>query len=291
MTASQGSRESAATLFCCPSCGAALQSADRAVRCERGHSFDIASEGYVNLLLAQHRRSKDPGYSREMIAGRRAFLAAGHYQLLADSIADLILQYLDQTHGQTVLDAGCGEGYYLRRLRNSITAQRPDMEPILAGLDISKHGIRAAAKADPLGLYAVASTHRMPVLPERVAVLVTHFSPVSADDFRRVVCPGGVVLVGSPGPEHLFALKELLYDVPARHESDPALTREPGFELLTTGRIRYSIDLQGPSEVSNLLLMTPYFWSASRQDQARLGEVQELETEVDVMVHAFRRAL
>jgi 23S rRNA (guanine745-N1)-methyltransferase len=224
-----------------------------------------------------------------MIGGRRAFFAAGHYRQLADSIADLILRYLDQTQGQTVLDAGCGEGYYLRRLRNRLTAQRRETEPNLAGLDISKHGIRAAAKADLAGLYAVASTHRMPVRPQKVAVLLTHFSPVSADDFRRVVGPGGVVLVGSPGPEHLFGLKELLYDVPARHEPDRALIREPGFELLMTHRIRYAIDLQGPGQVSNLLLMTPYFWSASREDQTRLAEVPELRTEVDVMVRAFRR--
>ncbi len=266
-----------------------MQQNDRALRCERGHSFDIASEGYVNLLLAQHRRSKDPGYSREMIAGRRAFFATGQYQLLADGIADLVLMYLDQAPGQTVLDAGCGEGYYLRRLRNSITAQRSKTEPVLAGLDISKHGIRAAAKADPSGFYAVANTHRMPVLPEHVAVLLTHFSPVSADDFRRVVRPGGVVLIGSPGPEHLLGLKELLYDVPSRHEPDAALIGEPGFELLSTHRIRYAIDLQGSSQVSNLLLMTPFYWSASRQDQARLGEMHELQTEVDVLVHAFRR--
>lgn len=135
----------------------------------------------------------------------------------------------------------------------------------------------------------MAGTYHMPVLPDRVDVLLTHFSPVSADDFRRVVRPGGVVVVGSPGEEHLFSLKELLYDKPAKHEPAPTLADEPSFRLIGTHRIQYDLPLRGQGEVANLLLMTPYYWSVDQATQARLADLASLDTEVDVIVHAYRR--
>lgn len=278
------------TVFSCPVCGESLPRADHSYRCVNGHVFDIAREGYINLLLPQHRRSKDPGYSKEMIAGRRDFFDAGHYELLADGVAELVSTYLPAAGGgaRLVLDAGCGEGYYLRRLRTLLARDEID-DVVVCGLDISKHGIRVAARRDPLGLYAVASTHRMPILPETVDVLLTHFSPVSAEDFRRVVKPGGVVLVGGPGEGHLFSFKELLYDTPTRHEPADTLAGEAGFELIDTHSIRYPLSLRGHGQVANLLLMTPFFWSVNQDTRDRLATLDALDTEVDVVVHAYRR--
>lgn len=275
------------TVFACPVCQDPLPRADGGFRCANGHLFDVAREGYVNLLLAQHRSSKDPGYNKEMIAGRRDFFDAGHYQELADGVAEVVASYLPDARERIVVDAGCGEGYYLRRLRSHLHVR--DQAALLCGMDISKHGIRVAAKRDPAGLYAVAGTYRMPVLPDRVDVLLTHFSPVSATDFRRVVRPGGVVLVGGPGEAHLFSFKELLYDAPARHEPEATLADETGFEVITAHRIRYPLRLRGPGQVANLLLMTPFFWSVPPETQARLAAMDELDTEVDVIVHAYRR--
>jgi 23S rRNA (guanine745-N1)-methyltransferase len=204
--------------FACPVCGQPLLRADRSYRCVNGHPFDIAREGYVNLLLPQHRRSKDPGYNKEMVASRRDFFDAGHYEPLADGVAGLIASYLPDGD-RVVVDAGCGEGYYLRRLRALLAATDAEENTLLCGMDLSKYGIRVAARRDPQGLYAVAGTYRMPVLPAVVDVLLTHFSPVSAEDFRRVVKPGGVVLVGGPAEGHLFGLKELMYDTPGKVRS------------------------------------------------------------------------
>ena len=276
-------------VFACPVCGEPLPRVGRAFRCVNAHAFDVAREGYVNLLLPQHRHSKDPGYSKEMIAGRRDFFGAGHYQPLADGVADVIMSYLPDRDGRVVLDAGCGEGYYLRRLRERLTAHGQEAGLIRCGLDISRHGIRAAARRDPAGLYAVAGTYRMPVLPRRADILLAQFSPVSADDFRRVVPPGGVVLVGGPGEDHLFSFKELLYDTPVPHEPEIALAGEPGFELTGTHRIHYKLTLRGPGQVANLLLMTPYYWSASPPARERLARLDSLDTEVDVTVQAYRR--
>jgi 23S rRNA (guanine745-N1)-methyltransferase len=278
-------------VFACPVCGEMLPSAPGGYVCANGHQFDIAREGYVNLLLAQHRRSKDPGYNKEMIAGRRDFFDAGHYQRLADGVAERVRAALPPEPDPVVVDAGCGEGYYLRRLRTLLADAESHGDAILCGLDISKHGIRVAAKRDPQGIYAVAGTYRMPVLPERVDVLLTHFSPVSAVDFRRVVKLGGVVLVGRPGEGHLFSFKELLYDRPAQHKPEVTLADESGFELIGTSTIQYPLSLRGPGQVANLLLMTPFFWSVDDNARARLAALDTLDTEVDVIVHAYQRTL
>jgi 23S rRNA (guanine745-N1)-methyltransferase len=261
-------------------------------RCAGGHAFDVAREGYVNLLLPQHRRSTEPGYGKEMIAGRRAFFDAGHYEPLADAVADLVVSHLptDGPPGAepVVLDAGCGEGYYLRRLRHRLRANGSG-QAVLVGLDLSKPAIKAAARRDPAGRYAVAGTFRMPVLASRVDVLLTHFSPVSPADFRRVVRPGGVLLLGGPGPAHLFGLKEILYDTPAHHEPPAGLDQATGFELLATHRIQFPLRLGSPKQVANLLKMTPFSWAANRPAQERLAGLDALGTEVDVVVRAYRR--
>lgn len=281
-------RDTGSAVLACPVCGLPLNRRETSFACDNGHVFDVAKEGYVNLLLAQHRHSRDPGYSREMIAARRDFFDCGHYERLADEMAAIISGYLPPGPA-AILDAGCGEGYYLRRMRRHLNGAGQAEGAVLCGLDISKHGIRVASRRDPEGLYAVAGTFRMPVLPGRIDVLLTHFSPVSAADFRRVVRPGGTVLVGGPGEDHLYSFKELLYDTPARFEPSGSLTEVDGFELLTTHKISYKLQLRGAGQVANLLAMTPFYWSASTGTQARLAAIEELDTEVDVLIHAYRR--
>lgn len=275
-------------VFACPACAGPLTRSGPASTCPNGHAYDVAREGYVNLLLAQHRHSKDPGYSKEMIAGRRDFFDAGHYEPLADDVARLVLDHLPDRQTAVVLDAGCGEGYYLRRLR-CVAGEDGGRDVRRHGIDISKHGIRIAAKRDPAGHYAVAAIHRMPVLPASVDLLLTHFSPVSVQDFRRVVRPGGAVVVSGPGPRHLYRFKELLYDRPAEHEQADPLAGDPGLELVETRRIRHPLTLRSSREVTNLLGMTPFYWSADAAVQARLAQVAELDTEIDVMARIYRR--
>jgi 23S rRNA (guanine745-N1)-methyltransferase len=231
-------------ILACPVCGLPLNRDGGRFACSNRHVFDVAKEGYVNLLLAQHRHSKDPGYNKEMIAARRDFFDRRHYERLADDMAEIITGYLPPGPA-VILDAGCGEGYYLRRIRRHLTGAGQAGRTALCGLDISKHGVRVAARRDAEGLYAVAGTFRMPVLPGRIDVLLAHFSPVSAADFRRGVRPGGIVLVGGPGEDHLYSFKELLYDSPARFEPSESLTRADGFEPVTTHRIRYKLQLRG----------------------------------------------
>jgi 23S rRNA (guanine745-N1)-methyltransferase len=287
------------SLFVCPVCRLQLQRVDRQLVCGNAHAFDVSKQGYVNLLLAQHRQSKDPGYSKAMIASRRDFFDAGHYERLADTLATTVMQYVAETGrvsqgvrdgratAGAVIDAGCGEGYYLRRIRNHCSASA-EHTPVLCGVDISKHGVQVAARRDPAGQYAVASTHELPVRPGAAQLLLTHFSPVFAPAFAIALQPNGVLLVGGPGPTHLSGLKSLVYAEPHDHGPLPQLDSHSGFALVGTHRVQYDLALRSAVDVANLLAMTPFYWSAGVATQQRLAQLDELDTPVDVVVHAYR---
>ena len=262
---------------------------EQAFRCAAGHAFDIAKEGYVNLLAPQHRRSKDPGYSKEMIAGRRDFFDAGHYRPLADDVAALIAGYLPTSSERLVVDAGCGEGYYLRRLRATLAAIGAEDRLVLCGLDISKHGIRIAAKRDPSGLYAVAGTFHLPLCPPVWIVLLAHFSPVSAPTSGGWCDPAVSCSSADPGRATSSASNSCC--TTRRHcMSRPMPSRaRPASNLVATHRIRHQLALRGPGQVANLLLMTPYYWSEDPATRDRLASLEVMDTEIDVLVHAYRR--
>ncbi len=139
--------------FSCPLCHAPLSRHERAFICPQRHQFDIAKEGYVNLLPVQHKRSRDPGDNAEMMQARRAFLDAGHYQPLRDTICSLFEETLP-AEATALLDIGCGEGYYTQAFAGVGRARGAQT----VGLDVSKAAIRAAAKRYPQVMFCVASS-------------------------------------------------------------------------------------------------------------------------------------
>lgn len=146
----------------CPLDGTPLQRKKTAWCCVAGHSFDIASQGYTHLLPVQKKRSRDPGDSKAMVAARQRFLNAGFYQPIAAAVSDAVLKDLPPTTTASCLDAGCGEGYYLRQL----AAAAADRQALaLLGLDISKWAVLAAAKQDKRPNWVVGSNANLPVLP------------------------------------------------------------------------------------------------------------------------------
>ncbi|WP_343074517.1 putative RNA methyltransferase [Nakamurella aerolata] len=136
--------EHLAAVFRCPVCdGAFSPRAGRTLACPLGHALDVAREGYVNLVTAQAKKSKDPGYNVQLMQSRHAFFGTGGYEPAARAIAELMSTALPA--GGRVLDAGCGEGYYLRVLREVA----PGLD--IVGTDLSRSGMRMAARLDPAG--------------------------------------------------------------------------------------------------------------------------------------------
>jgi len=184
-------------LLACPVCGAGLAPEERALRCASGHAFDIARQGYVNLLTGDAR----PGTADtpEMIRAREAFLGAGHFAPLADALAAQAAEALPPAG--RILDAGAGTGYYLARLL--------DRAPGAVGLavDASKHAIRRAARAHPRIGAVVADLWRpLPVRTAAVDAIINVFAPRNGPEYRRVLTPDGLLHVVTPTSRHLGRL-------------------------------------------------------------------------------------
>lgn len=130
----------------CPLCHLALEQAERTFKCSNNHQFDLAKEGYVNLMPAHHKRSKDPGDNKEMMQARRRFLEGNHYDPMRQKVAQLCRQYLQGTPHR-LLDIGCGEGYYTDEVAKTLVEHHPEAKTF--GLDISKIAVRFAAKRYP----------------------------------------------------------------------------------------------------------------------------------------------
>ncbi|SHF51011.1 23S rRNA (guanine745-N1)-methyltransferase [Microbulbifer donghaiensis] len=256
----------------CPVCHLSLELSDNAWRCANRHSFDCAREGYVNLLPVNKKRSKEPGDSLEMLQARRRFLEAGYYRPLVEAIVAL----LPYVSGHQLLDIGCGEGYYLRQLQS---AGWPALA--LAGVDISKAGVRMAAKSDADIQFVVASSVELPLAQDSVDHLLRVFAPAADAEMLRVMNPGGSLLDVAPGPEHLWPLKSALYAEPRRHEPPKPVE---GFRPEAELRCCFPFKLQGREAIADFLAMTPFAWKGSSDVRRELEQRESLKLEADFVV-------
>lgn len=270
----------------CPLDGAALTRQGASWRCAAGHSFDIASQGYANLLPVQHKRSKDPGDSKEMVAARRRFLNAGHYAPIAEAVSRATLVNVPAGATISCLDAGCGEGYYMRQL--AAAAEHAGQSLSLLGLDISKWAVLSAAKQDKRASWVVGSNAALPVLPATLDRVLCMFGfPVYAE-FARVLKPGGLLLQVDAGPDHLRELREIIYPSlkPAR-EADA--DTPAGFIREETDSLRCTVKVSGAEPIADLLAMTPHLYRATAEGRARAAALTEISLSVDVLLTRFRR--
>lgn len=249
----------------CPHCTRPLADADGGLACSSNHRFDRAREGYVNLLPGGRLPGRPAGDSDQMIRARRAFFDAGYYRPIASIVAETV------GARERVLDAGCGEGQYLAVVN----------APVRFGLDVSKPAIKLAARRYRDIDFSVASSFHLPFDDAVFDAVISVFAPRPFPEFARVLRPGGIVVVASPGPDHLRGLTDLIYATPEPHEQRP---HTEGDEVQ---RVTYDLNLKG-DDLVNLLQMTPYWWKATAEQQAAVSNHQGATIRIDINVVAHR---
>lgn len=262
----------------CPICGDVLTREASCWHCCSHHSFDVARQGYVNLLPVFQKRSKRPGDTKEQVAARKEFLDGGTYQPVAEMLRDLTAA----EHPASMLDVGCGEGYYLSFVQNHL----PELEGW--GIDISKDAVRYAAVRNKRATFLTATASHLPFPDDSFDVLSSMFALTLPEEFARVLKPGGCFIQVTAGENHLMALKSIIYPEIIKKEKHPQLDL-PGFTLSETRMLEFSFTLEHNTEIMQLLSMTPHVMRITKEGMERAKATQTLTDQAEVCFRVYRR--
>ena len=271
----------------CPYCqNELLTTSNKNYACELNHSFDISKEGYINLLPVNQKKSKSPGDNEMMISARRNFLELGFYDPLIEHIIKIIKEDFTFNNNHFIaLDAGCGEGYYSEKVMNNI----PGMTSQIVGTDISKYAVKNAAKKYKDNFYFVSSVFNLPVATESIDLILSIFSPLQPEEFKRILTKDGYVIVVSPGENHLKELAELIYDNFREHENNVIEKMIPSLEYQTTKKATFNIHITDVESLLILLKMTPYYWSTSKENLTKIESCNDINITCDFNISIFKR--
>lgn len=261
----------------CPICGAPLAKGEKALVCPSRHSFDIARQGYVNLLPVQQKHSQDPGDTREQVLSRRAFLDTGTYAPILEALIDAAREY--GASGE-LLDVGCGEGYYCAGLSQALGLP-------LTGVDISKEAVRAAAARYKGPNWLCATAAHLPVGDESVGLLTSLFALTLPEEFLRVLSPGGLYIQVVAAEDHLLGLKRIIYDR-LTHKEKHTTQELPGLTRLHSQHIAFDFTLT-KEQIPWLFAMTPHLFRIGKAGAARLAQAQTLEDRASCVLNVYRK--
>lgn len=261
--------DAASGILACPHCGDPLQIGPSVVRCPAGHSFDVARQGFVNLLGGPEPANAD---TPAMLAARARVLQTGLFRDLADVVAAQV------AGGQQVLEVGAGTAYYLR----CCLGEDPSARGV--ALDVSRAAARAAARIEPRIAAVVADVWRvLPVRDRCLDAVVTVFAPRNLAEFARILRPGGRLVVATPEPGHLAALRERhgLLDIPSDKAGRLREAASEFFQPTATHLVRKRVDLD-PALARDLVAMGPNAFHG--RPEMSTGVVDSL----DIRVQVFR---
>lgn len=273
----------------CPLDGTPFGVYGKTLRCPNGHSFDEARQGYMHLLPVQHKRSREPGDSPAMVEARRRFLDAGFYRPISERLNALALQHLPTAEHLCVVDAGCGEGYYLVNFLTALLEQGGPASASLIGIDIAKPAVIAATRRNKQLTWLVASNRNPPLQPHSVDMLFCMFGFPDYSAFRHILKPGGVLVLVDAGSDHLLELREIIYPE-VRKSPPPALDKaqQQGFSLAQMSELSYLSTPLDRQQIADLLVMTPHLYRATQAGKEAAARLEHLRLTVDAVFRVLK---
>jgi len=274
----------------CPIDGKRLETQEKQLVCENGHTFDVARQGYVNLLPVQHKRSKNPGDSKEMVVARTEFLNSGIYQPIARQLAEITFLNIANSKQACLLDAGCGEGYYTDTVLSVLMLSDNNCNLSIVGLDISKEAIVEASKRNKQISWVVGTNRQPPVVEASIDIVLCIFGFQNFEGFNNCLKPGGKIILVEPGPDHLKELREIIYpDVKKSDPQDLSNLKTIGLSLVDSQQLQFKASIDNNQQISNLLVMTPHLYRASKEGRDKAEELQQLDITVDVVFRTLQK--
>lgn len=264
----------------CPKCQERIIKDENRYVCKNNHSYDIAKQGYVNLILANQKSSMSAGDNIDSLKAREHFLNKDYYKPLADSLIMLANKYLDD--GNVFLDAGCGTGYYLQQI---INGSIKDIN--FYAVDISKKGVIMTSKKCKSATCFVGNIFHLPFEEGALDGLMSVFCPYSNEEFSRVIKKGGYLFAVTAGEDHLFQLKEIVYETPYLNKEEGYKLEQ--FDLIEQFNVTYNMDLKNNEDVLSLWRMMPYYHTTAKEDNNKLESIDRINCIADFLVSVYKR--
>ena len=264
----------------CPICNADMQLSEsgKSALCNgaKKHCFDFSADGYLSFP------GNSGGDSKAAVAARRSFLEKNYYLPAAEGILAAVKKYIPD--GATVIDAGCGEGYYTSKLSR--------LADMTIGFDLSKFACSAAAKAARREgkenlLYSTASAFELPVKDGVADAVVNIFAPCAEEEYSRILRDGGYLFVVGAGKDHLMGLKRAIYK--DTYENGERADLPKNMTMVERQLVRFELEVVGKDDIAALFSMTPYYWRTSEADKEKLSELNTLRTEIEFEISIYRK--
>lgn len=255
-------------MFKCPKCNEVLSLKHKSYQCSQNHSYDISKEGYVNLVLNYNPESGD---NKQLIEARRNFLNLGYYQFLRDTLIEMMQLFPHDT----IVDAGCGEGYYTNEFGKYF--------PQVIGIDLSKEGIKKASKNSNVK-YIINSIQNMALLDQSSDIVLSIFSYRNLEEFYRILKEDGYYIEVIPDQNHLIELKNALYDEVYLNEEEE--NNNGYFEKIDRINLQDKKELN-QEELQLLFKMTPYYFKTSLKDKEKLEKIEKLTVTFSFIVNVY----
>lgn len=252
--------------FRCPVCLSPMAVSGAALCCSRGHSYDVSRKGTVHL----HHTTVDNQYDRALFEARRAVFEAGYYAPVAQAIRETLAPLAPTA----ILDAGCGEGYYLSQMKDSFPSY------VMAGIDLAKAGIALSAGRPEEILWCVADLSRLPFQDNVFDAVMNILTPANYEEFSRVLRPGGHLLKIMPGKEYLEEIRKALPHTEDSYDEDRVTAHlKKHMKLISQQRIFYRMDLSSQA-FQNFTIMTPLTTALSESEREKL--VQSVPSNITI---------
>lgn len=268
--------------FICPICREQLELRGNSYFCTNNHCFDRSRKGFVNLL-----RSNKAGHGDDklMVSARRSFLEKDYYRPLLNTLEKLLLSAA--RNGDTILDCGCGECWYTAALYGAL--EKNGIKTDFFGIDVSKEAVSAGAARNKAIRLAVATVFDVPLPDDSCDIILSFFAPSAPDEYLRLLKKDGYFLTAFPMEEHLWELKQAVYENP--YKNTVADMEISGFELVKKDIVHTTARICTNEDILSLFSMTPYYYKTSAADKAKLEKLNELFVQLHFCAALYRKTL
>ncbi len=262
----------------CPKCHLPLTKVNTSYLCPNKHCYDLSKQSYLNVLLNPDKATNDPGDSTESLEARTKFLSKGYYDSIVQTVVATLQKY--STDSMHIVDIGCGEGYYMHRIKQALGNTHT-----YYGLDIAKRAIKMATRYTKDVYWLVGNSKNLPLLDHSIDFALALFTVVNEKELLRIIKKDGYIIHITANPNHLVEIKKQIYDT-IKVKSDANIRLD--FPIIESFNLVQPVSINNHEDAYNLIKMTPHYYHIKKEKRSVLDTIDHLEVTIDCKVTVYQ---